>query len=380
MVSHEASRTGAPRVAIEIVQALEESGWDRRVVLRWSGPLRTEFAATGAKVVTEPFRRLRVLLRRWPRTRQLAKRLEQFSAAMVIWWQRPDVIWCNTVVSACYVKPGRRRGLGVVLHSHEPRKWMAQVLNRYDLDTEYQSTVLVGCAPRVCSDLAALTQRPLTDVVCLPSVPDRIRVCDLASRGGGPARATAAVLVGACGSSASDSKGIDLWLEMVTRIAPELADLNPHFVWIGADPPGDYADWASTHDVRQLVTFTGNLENPYPWLASLDVFTLTSRADQFPLVVLEAMHLGRAVVAFAVGDVPSQLGDTGRLVPPLDVNRVGDEVISLLRDPAERFRLGVAAEARAREQFDVVDFAAAVRQLASDAKLRAGRGDIRAKR
>jgi glycosyltransferase involved in cell wall biosynthesis len=379
VVSHEASRTGAPRVAIEVIQALEASEWDRRVVLRWPGPLRAEFAATGAKVVTEPLRRLRVLLRMWPPTRPLANRLERWSAALVILWQRPDVIWCNTVLSACYVKPGLRRGLGVVLHVHEPRKRMAQVLDRYDLDTLWPSTVLVGCAPRVCSDLAALTRRPPTDVVCLFSVPDRGRICDLAGRLEDPPLTTAGVLVGACGS-ANAGKGVDLWLEMVSRIAPETADLHPRFVWIGGDPPANYAEWASTHDVGHLVSFTGSLENPYPWLAALDIFTLTSRADSFPLVVLEAMHLGRAVVAFAVGDVPSQIGDTGRLVPLLDVARAGDEVITLLRDPAERSRLGVAAAARARQQFDMADFALAVRQLASDASSRASRDDGKAKR
>ena len=377
MVSHEASRTGAPRVAIEVIEALAESKWDRRVVLRWPGPLRAEFAATGATVVTEPLRRLRVLLRMWPPTRPLANHLEQFSAALVILWQRPDVIWCNTVVSACYVRPGLRRGLGVVLHAHESREWMAQVLKRYRLDGQWQRTVLVGCAPLVCSDLAAIAGRPATDLVCLPSVPDRTRILELARRRGGPAPPAAGVLVGACGS-ASESKGVDLWLEMVTRIASEVADLDPRFVWIGADPPADFAEWAATHGLGQRVTFTGSLENPYPWLAALDVFTLTSRVDPFPLVVLEAMHLGRAVVAFAVGDVPTQIGDAGTLVPALDVGRAGDAVISLLRDPKERHRLGDAAAVRAREQFPVADFAVAVQQIAADTNSHAGRGHGRA--
>jgi glycosyltransferase involved in cell wall biosynthesis len=379
VVSHEASRTGAPRIAIEVIQALEESQWDRRVVLRWPGPLRAAFAATGAKVVTEPLRRLRVQLRRWSPTRPLANHLEQLSAALVIRWQRPDVIWCNTVLSACYVKPGLRRGLGVVLHAHESREWMAQVLKRYNLDEQWQKTVLVGCAQRVCSDLADLTGRPPTDVVCLPSVPDRSRILELARRGGGQPLPAAGVIVGACGS-ASDAKGVDLWLEMVARIAPEIADLDPRFVWIGADPPAEFAEWAATHDPSQRVTFTGSLENPYRWLAALDVFTLTSRVDQFPLVVLEAMLLGRPVVAFAVGDVPRQIGDAGRLVPPLDVGRAGDAVINLLRDPKEQSRLGGAAAARAHEHFPVADFAVAVRQIGADASLLASRDRDRATR
>jgi glycosyltransferase involved in cell wall biosynthesis len=378
LVSQDASRTGAPRVAIEILETLGESEWDRRVVLRWPGPLRAEFASRGAKVVTEPFCRLRVLFRKWRPTRSLANLVERFSAALVILWQRPDVIWCNTVLSTCYVKPGLRRGLGVVLHGHEAREWTAQILKRYNLDAQqWERTILVGCAPRVCADLADLTGRPLTEVVCLPSVPDRNRILDMASRQGGPPPG-AGVLVGACGSG-THSKGIDLWLEMVSRITPEVADLDPRFVWIGAGPPADFSEWA-TPDVRRRVTFTGSLDNPYPWLAALDVLAFTSRVDQFPLVILEAMNLNRAVVAFAVGDVPNQIGDAGKLVPPLDVGRAADAVISLLRDPEERFRLGDAAAARAREQFSVADFAAEVRRIAADASSQAIRGHDRTTR
>jgi glycosyltransferase involved in cell wall biosynthesis len=243
---------------------------------------------------------------------------------------------------------------------------MSQVLQRYDLDQDWQKITLVGCAPRVCVDLAVLTRRPLTEVVCLPSVPDRDRILALARRGENPAQHSTGVLVGACGA-ANNGKGVDLWLEMVARVASGAADLDPHFVWIGADAPTNFDEWATAHDLWQHVNFTGSLKNPYPSLSELDVFTLTSRADSFPMVVLEAMHLGRPVVAFAVGDVPSQIGDAGRLVPPLDVRGAAEAVIELLRDRDERRRLGDAATARARDHFPLADFAMAVQRIARGA-------------
>jgi glycosyltransferase involved in cell wall biosynthesis len=243
---------------------------------------------------------------------------------------------------------------------------MSRVLKRYDLDQDWHRITLVGCAPRVCVDLAALTRRPLTEVVCLPSVPDRDRVLELARRDENPAQPVTGVLVGACGA-ANTGKGVDLWLEMVARIASGAADLDPHFVWIGDDAPMNFDEWAIAHDLRQRVTFTGSLKNPYPSLSELDVFTLTSRADSFPMVVLEAMHLGRPVVAFAVGDVPSQIGDAGRLIPPLDVRGAAEAVIELLRDRDECRRLGDEATARARDHFPVADFAVAVQRIATGA-------------
>ncbi|HWG73760.1 MAG TPA: glycosyltransferase family 4 protein [Acidimicrobiales bacterium] len=305
---------------------------------------------------------MRTGLRMGRRTRRAANLLEQIVAAFVIVFLRPDVVWCNTVLSACYVRPGRLLGKRVVLHAHEAGGQMAQVLARYRLDRYWSSVHLVGCAPRVCSELAAATGRRVEDVVCIRSVPDYRRICDLAQRAATVLPAHG-VLVGACGL-ATHSKGVDLWLAMVEQVVPAVADLDPHFVWIGADAPPEFFGWASATALDRRVTFTGSLENPYPVLAALDVFTLTSRSDSFPLVVLESMQLGRPVVAFDVGDVASQLGSTGRVVEPLATSQFADEVVALLRDPAERLRLGAASEDRACEEFNIARFGKDVRGLA----------------
>jgi glycosyltransferase involved in cell wall biosynthesis len=82
-----------------------------------------------------------------------------------------------------------------------------------------------------------------------------------------------------------------------------------------------------------------------------DIMTLTSRADPFPLVVLEAMLLGTPVVAFNVGGVSEQIGDAGIVVPSGDVEGMANAVIELTRDPHHRRELGRRARARAEEMF-----------------------------
>jgi glycosyltransferase involved in cell wall biosynthesis len=147
---------------------------------------------------------------------------------------------------------------------------------------------------------------------------------------------------------------------MVAMVADQVLDLDPYFVWVGGEPPTDFESWATQTGLGDRVTFTGSVENPYPWIAAFDVFTLTSRSDPFPLSVLEAMTLGLPVVASAVGDVPHQVGQAGRLVPaesPVDTAR---EVASLLRDPEARRRLGRVAADRVRTHFAWLDFQATV--------------------
>jgi glycosyltransferase involved in cell wall biosynthesis len=71
-------------------------------------------------------------------------------------------------------------------------------------------------------------------------------------------------------------------------------------------------------------------------------------------VLVEAMWLGRPVVATAVGGSPEAVEDdvTGLLVAKGDAPGLAAAVAALLRDPARRVRMGKAAAARAATLFD----------------------------
>jgi glycosyltransferase involved in cell wall biosynthesis len=71
-------------------------------------------------------------------------------------------------------------------------------------------------------------------------------------------------------------------------------------------------------------------------------------------VLLEAMRLGRPVVATAVGGTPEAVehGVTGLLVPRRDPEALAKALIELLLDPKRRERMGRAAAERARTAFD----------------------------
>jgi glycosyltransferase involved in cell wall biosynthesis len=71
-------------------------------------------------------------------------------------------------------------------------------------------------------------------------------------------------------------------------------------------------------------------------------------------VLLEAMRIGRPVVATAVGGTPEAVehGVTGLLVPRQDPEALAKAVIELLLDPERRALMGRAAAERARTAFD----------------------------
>lgn len=88
-------------------------------------------------------------------------------------------------------------------------------------------------------------------------------------------------------------------------------------------------------------------------LADADVLALPSENEGQPMVVLEAMSRGVAVLATEVGGIPELVasGTEGLLVPPHDVPALADALGELLADPDRRRALGEAALARARSEF-----------------------------
>ena len=105
--------------------------------------------------------------------------------------------------------------------------------------------------------------------------------------------------------------------------------------------------------VVEQVVFTGNRSDVPRLLRALDVFTLCSRTECFPMSVLEAMAASRPVVCTAVGGVPEMVahGETGTLVPPGQPRALAEALLDLLRDPDGATRLGRAGRSRVEGEF-----------------------------
>jgi glycosyltransferase involved in cell wall biosynthesis len=91
-------------------------------------------------------------------------------------------------------------------------------------------------------------------------------------------------------------------------------------------------------------------------LSELDVVVHASvLPDSLPTTVIEAMALGKPVVATALGGVPELIrdGETGFLIPPDDAGRMADAVEEVLAAPERRATVGEAAYVEATARFDV---------------------------
>lgn len=88
-------------------------------------------------------------------------------------------------------------------------------------------------------------------------------------------------------------------------------------------------------------------------LAAADVVVCSSHFEGYGMVNIEAMAMGRPVVSTDRGGPAETVidGETGYLVPPDDPAALAARVITLLRDPALRQRMGEAGRARVLAHF-----------------------------
>jgi glycosyltransferase involved in cell wall biosynthesis len=89
-------------------------------------------------------------------------------------------------------------------------------------------------------------------------------------------------------------------------------------------------------------------------LAKSDLFVLPSHTEGFPNVVLEAMALGKPIVATTVGAIPEILSDDcGILIKPKDVNELTEALSKMMRDETLRHGFGEKANKKVRQEYSI---------------------------
>lgn len=123
--------------------------------------------------------------------------------------------------------------------------------------------------------------------------------------------------------------------------------------------------------LQGVVTLLGQQRDVAAIMAASDVFVMPSLGEGFGNVLLEAMALGKPVVATRVGGTPEVVRDseTGWLVPARQPAALATAVLRILQDPGLAARVGTQAEDFVARHFAVAHVAAqmvaAYRQVAA---------------
>lgn len=161
------------------------------------------------------------------------------------------------------------------------------------------------------------------------------------------------LLIGAVGSLTRE-KGFDVLLDSFSRLAGNRPDV--HLCLLGDGPLRQSLEaQAGALGVADRVCLPGHVTDVRPWLSAFELMVVPSRSEGLPMVVLEAMASGRAVVATRVGGIPEvvQDGCTGLLVPPENAAALAAAMGDSLGDAARRRGWGQAGLEYVRQEFSL---------------------------
>lgn len=136
-------------------------------------------------------------------------------------------------------------------------------------------------------------------------------------------------------------KGHDIFLEGAKKIVQKYPDV--YFVLAGDGPlMKDAQAWKKANDLDDNVKIVGFRDDPYNILNILDIFVLTSRHEGIPMVLLEAMCLGKPLIVTEVGGIPEIIseGKNGILIAPGDSQIFADSCMELIRNGKLRNMIG----------------------------------------
>lgn len=142
--------------------------------------------------------------------------------------------------------------------------------------------------------------------------------------------------------------------EFLLRALAQLPNDLYHGLIVGEGPERQGLEkLAQTLGIQDRVQFLGKVDDVPHALAQMDLVALPTLQEGFGLSVVEAMMMGKTVVAFDTGPMKEIIehARTGWLIPPRDVVALSQAIHLFLSDANLRQRIGLAARKSVAQRF-----------------------------
>ncbi|MFC1936958.1 glycosyltransferase family 4 protein [Chloroflexota bacterium] len=146
-------------------------------------------------------------------------------------------------------------------------------------------------------------------------------------------------------------KGLNYLLEAYTQVKREIPDSRLIAVGPGTRLRRKYQKWVERHDVKDVVFVGGVSHDNLPrYYKAADIFCVPATGrESFGIVLLEAMAMGKPIVASNISGYASLITDDveGFLVPPKNAARLAQALIRLATDETLRQEMGARGRLKA---------------------------------
>lgn len=362
VVSHDASRTGAPILTLSIVQRLQKK-YNVISLLLGEGSITEHFSKNSSFLIEAPFARNNTLTAH-SLIEQLVRQHDiQFAIV-------------NSIESRIVLPPLARHFIPTIHLIHEfaaytrPISAFVEAL-LWARETVFSTPITYKDALACHSELnnrpchiipQGLYDLPAVEKDNLQATTERDRIFSLLHPND---KADDSIIIIGIGS-VHLRKGVDLFIECATHLAQTEFSDRLRFVWVGAgyDPINDsaysvyLADQIRRAGIQEHMIFLGEISNPDIAYQAADIMLLSSRLDPLPGVAIEAMMHGVPLVCFenttGIADVLIEHGLGAYCVAHyLNVVDMADKVLSFVQSKMLREETGEKLRQIAREVFNM---------------------------
>lgn len=169
--------------------------------------------------------------------------------------------------------------------------------------------------------------------------------------------------------SSEPGKGVD----SVIKILPEVLKAVPDLFYViigGGDLQPGLEELARASSARDRILFVGKvkLDRLKGYYSRCDAFVMPSRQEGFGIVFVEAMALGKPVIAGDLGGAPEVVreGVTGFLVNPDDLKALTERLIQILQDETLRRKMGEAGRECVEQNYTFPRFEERLTKILND--------------
>ena len=330
-----------------LITGIDANAYEVEVVVAADGPYAEELRARGINTSVVPLSCVRVRSRRFPTPLSLARLCRHVIAA------KPDLIHSSSLPADHHTALVAARARVPVVHDVQTIMYRALLFDRW---RARHSTALVCVSNAIRESVQRVgISAPIIEVIYNGVDPDLHKNVD-ALKIRRELNLSGCDIIGIA-SRLAPEKGHEYFLQAAALLKDKFPSCR--FLIVGGPmyAPAGYETHlkqvALTLGLENRVIFTGFRKDVLDAMAAMDVLVCAADEEALGRVVLEAMALGKPVVATRAGGPPEIVDDgvTGLLVPPRDAESLAAALSTCLSDLDGARRMGLQGQQKVQAQF-----------------------------